>query len=274
MASDDPEVEPDAHLRAFGDTVKAFRKRAGLTQEQLAERIRYSIQYVGSVEQGRRHPSDKYVTQLEEALDSFGVIRIAAKQLNRQRGLASWFHRWADLEETALALSTYECRVVPGLLQTESYARALIENTPPPRTPKRAEALVAARLERQRLLDRVPLTAFSFIIEQVVLERQIGGPEMTREVIDHLLDCARKSNVDIQIMPTVQPHHAGTDGPFQLLETEEHEWLGYTEGPKMGLVITAPAALSVLHQQYAKLRFQALNPVDSVGLLERMRGTL
>ncbi|MFD9337959.1 helix-turn-helix domain-containing protein [Streptomyces sp. NPDC060028] len=270
----DGEVEPDNDLRSFGETLKACRKRAGLTQEQLAPLVRYSVQYVGSVEQGRRHPSPRFVERTEEVLDAFGVIRIAAKRLNRRRGLAKWFRRWAELEEAAVTLNTYECRSIPGLLQTEAYARAQIRDVPPLPTPEQAEARVVQRLERQALLRRTPFVALSFIIEQSVIERQTGGPEVTRELIDHLLECAKLPNVDLQIMPTISPEHAGLDGPFQLLETDEHEWLGYSEGQKTGRVISDPKAISDLHQRYAKLRIQALNPADSMGLLMRMRGSL
>ncbi|MEU3668685.1 helix-turn-helix domain-containing protein [Streptomyces virginiae] len=272
--SGDGEVEPDDNLRSFGETVKASRKRAGLTQEQLAPLIGYSVQYVGSVEQGRRHPSQKFVHKTEAVLDTFGVIDIAARQLTRRRGLATWFRRWAELEEVAVTLHTYECRSVPGLLQPESYARALIDNVPPLATPEEAEARVAVRLERQKLLHRTPYALFSFVIEQALTERRTGGPQVTRELVDRLLECGDFPNVDVQVMPLVQPVHAGTDGPFQLLETDEHEWLGYSEGQKTGQVITDPKAISVLHQRYAKLRIQALNPADSTGLLMRMRGSL
>ncbi|MGW0365303.1 helix-turn-helix domain-containing protein [Streptomyces sp. NPDC002990] len=272
--SGDGEVEPDNDLRNFGKTVKASRKRAGLTQEQLASEVRYSVQYIGSVEQGRRHPSTKFVDRAEVSLDAYGVIRIAAKELTKRRGLAKWFRRWAELEETAITLNTYECRSIPGLLQTEAYARAQIEHVPPLPTPEEAEARIAFRLSRQALLRKTPFTAFSFIIEQSVIERQTGGPEVTRELIDHLLECAHCPNVDLQIMPTVSPEHAGTDGPFRLLESEEHEWLGYTEGQQSGQVISSPKDVSLLHQRYAKLRIQALNPADTVGLLMRMRGSL
>ncbi|MFG2337396.1 Scr1 family TA system antitoxin-like transcriptional regulator [Streptomyces yangpuensis] len=272
--SGDGEVEPDDNLRSFGETVKASRKRAGLTQEQLASLIGYSVQYVGSVEQGRRHPSQKFVSKTEVVLDTFGVIDIAARQLTRRRGLASWFRRWAKLEEVAVTLNTYECRSVPGLLQPESYARALIDNVPPLATPEEAEARVTIRLERQKLLQRTPYTLFSFVIEQALIERRTGGPQVTRELIDRLLECGDLPNVDVQIMPLVQPVHAGTDGPFRLLETDEHEWLGYTEGQQTGQVISDPKDISLLHQRYAKLRIQALNPADSAGLLMRMRGSL
>ncbi|MER5934508.1 helix-turn-helix transcriptional regulator [Streptomyces sp. NPDC002054] len=274
MASDDPEVEPDVHLRTFGDTVKAFRKRAGLTQEQMAPLVRYSVQYVGSVEQGRRHPSERYVGRLEDVLDAFDVIRIAARDLNRKRGLAAWFQRWAELEEVALVLNTYECRMVPGLLQTEAYARALVADVLPQPTPQQAEVRIAARMQRQQLLTRTPYTTFSFIIDEAVILRQTGGPEVTRELIDHLLECAELPNVDLQIMPLVSPHHAGLGGPFCLLETVDHEWAGYSEGQQLGRVLSDPKDLSLLHRRYAKLRIQALNPADTAGLLMRMRGTL
>lgn len=272
--SGDAEGEPDDDLRNFGETIKAFRKRADLTQEQLCPRVGYSVQYVASVEQGRRHPSTKFVEKAEEALDAFGVIRIAAKKLARRRGLARWFRRWAELEEEAVALNTYECRSIPGLLQTEAYARAQIRDVPPVATPEEAEARVAFRMARQALLLKTPYVAFSFIIEQAVIERQTGGPAVTRELIDHLLEVGKLPNVDLQIMPTVSPEHAGPGGPFRLLETQEHDWLGYSEGQQTGQVIADLKDISILHQRYAKLRIQALNPAESAGLLMRMRGSL
>ncbi|MFF8270564.1 Scr1 family TA system antitoxin-like transcriptional regulator [Streptomyces sp. NPDC016562] len=272
--SGDAEVEPDDDLRSFGETIKAFRKRAGLTQEQFRPLVGYSVQYVAAVEQGRRHPSTRFVEKSEEVLDAFGVIRIAAKRLARRRGLAKWFRRWAELEEDAIALNTYECRSIPGLLQTEAYAHAQIRDVPPLATREEAEARVAFRMARQALLRKTPYVAFSFIIEQSVIERQTGGPEVTRELIDHLLEMGRLPNVDLQIMPLISTKHAGPGGPFCLLETQEHEWVGYSEGQKTGQVISDPKDVSDLHQRYAKLRIQALNPADSAGLLMRLRGSL
>ncbi|MEU3726431.1 helix-turn-helix transcriptional regulator [Streptomyces sp. NPDC031705] len=265
---------PDPDLLDFGRTVKAFRKRAGWTQEEFRRRVGYSLQYVASVEQGRRHPSALFVRKSEEVLDSFGVIEIAAKRLSRRRGIASWFRQWADLEQEALALNTYECRAIPGLLQTKAYARALVSDVLPPPSPEEAEDRVTARIDRHALLTRIPYTVFSFIIDEAVILRQTGGPEVTRELIDHLLEVTELPNVDLQIMPLVSPHHAGLDGAFCLLETTEHDWAGYSEGQQSGRVLTDPKDISVLHQRYAKLRIQALNPADSAGLLMRRRGSL
>lgn len=98
--------------------------------------------------------------------------------------------------------------------------------------------------------------------------------EVTRELLDRLLVCTELWNVEVQIMPLRQPHHAGTDGPMRLLETPERQWLRYSEGQKTGQLVSDREATSVMQMRYAKMRSQALSPVDSVELLQRMRGAL
>lgn len=271
----EPEVSDS--LRTFGEVLKAFRKRAGLTQEEFAELVPYSVQTVAKIEQGRRFPQPDFVERAEECLDAFGTLRGAARHLSRQPGLASWFRQWAKFEAEAVSLYTYECRVVPGLLQTEAYARAVSFSVPPLPDEQQLSERVAARLARQDLLatSRKPPTAFSFILEQAVLERHTGGEEVTRELYNHLLGFVERHwNVEFQLMPLRQPVHAGLDGPLQLTETPENRWFGYSEGQKNGRLITDPKEISVLQQRYAKMRSQALTPEDSLGLLKRMRGAL
>lgn len=210
----------------------------------------------------------------EEILDAFGALRGAARHLSRQPGLASWFRQWARFEAEAATLATYECRVIPGLLQTEAYARAVTVSVPPVKDDDQVNQQVMARLERQELFQRRPPITFSFIIEQALIERRTGGTEATRELIDHLLDRAGQFNVELQIMPILQPDHAGFDGPLQVLEMSENKWYGYAEGQRGGLLITDPKEVSIMLQRCARLRSQALTPEDSKGLLKRLRGTL
>lgn len=271
----EPEVSDS--LRTFGEVFKAFRKRAGLTQEEFAELVPYSVQTVAKIEQGRRFPQPDFVERAEETLDAFGTLRGAARHLSRQPGLASWFRQWARFEAEAVSLYTYECRVVPGLLQTEAYARAVSFSVPPLPDEQQLTERIAARIARQDLLatSRKPPTAFSFIVEQAVLERHTGGEAVTRELYDHLVDVVERHwNVEFQLMPLRQPVHAGLDGPLQLAETPENRWFGYSEGQKNGRLITDPKEISVLQQRYAKMRSQALTPEDSLGLLKRLRGAL
>ena len=203
---------------------------------------------------------------------SVRTLRLAVNQLSKQRGLASWFRRWAQLEQEALTLYTYECRLIPGLLQTEAYARTLFANQLPPLGDEQIEAQLAARAERQKLLTERPNTAYSFILEEHLFLRRMGGAEVTLELIDHVVGLAEHRNIEFQIMPLVRETHAGLDGPVQLLETPDNKWFAYSEGQRGGQFISDPKEISVLQSRYARMRSQALTLEDSVSLLKRMRG--
>ncbi|MBB1261173.1 helix-turn-helix domain-containing protein [Streptomyces alkaliterrae] len=271
------EPEASASLRAFGAVLQALREHAGFSREELAEIVRFSKHTIASIEQGRRMPDDEFVARAEPALGNTGALRRALPHLTRQPGLARWFRRWARLEAEAISLYTYECRLVPGLLQTEAYARAVSLSVPPVPDAVTLDQRVSARLARQELMSvkRKPPTAFSFIVEQAVLERHTGGEDVTRELFDHLLEVIEGNwNVEFQLMPLRQPVHAGLDGPLMLAETTDNRWYVYSEGQKNGRLIADAKEISVLQQRYAKLRSQALTPADSLGLLKRMRGAL
>ncbi|MBO0514736.1 helix-turn-helix domain-containing protein [Streptomyces beijiangensis] len=270
----DGEPESSDSLKGFGEVVKAFRKRAGYTQEEFAPLVRYSVPTVASIEQGRRFPPPEFVARAEEVLDAFGVIRGAARHLSRQPGLASWFRQWARLEAEARTLYTYECRLIPGLLQTEAYARTLFTNQLPPLDDAQIEAQWVARAERQQLLRVRPNTAYSFILEQHLFLRRTGGAQVTRNLIDHVLDLAKQRNIEFQIMPVVRETHAGLDGPMQLLETPEIRWFAYCEGQESGQFISSTKVVSMLQMRYARMRSQALTLEDSLSLLQRMREEL
>ena len=268
--------EPEASdsLRTFGAVAQALREHKGLSREEFGDLVGLSKHTVASIELGRRMPDPDFAERADAVLGNTGALRKAAPCLTRQPGLAAWFRRWARLEATAITLYTYECRLIPGLLQTEAYSRTLFSNQWPPLTDEQIEAQWAARAERQRLLRERPNTAFVFILEEHLFRRRTGGVETTRELVDHVLEIAELRNVDIQIMATEQETHAGLDGPMQLLETPDAKWFAYCEGQRGGLFISDSKEISVLQRRYARMRSQALTFEDSVGLLQRMRGEL
>ncbi len=270
----DGEPESSDSLRTFGAVVQALREHAGLSRAQLAALVGYSKHTVASVELGRRMPDPAFVERAERALGNTGALTRAARHLSRQPGLASWFRRWARLERTAISLHTYESRLIPGLLQTEAYARTLFGERLPPLTDEQMEAQVAARLKRQRLLTGRPNTSYSFIIEEHVFLRRTGGAEVTRELIDHVLACAEPRNIQFQVVPMRRHVHSAMDGPIRLLETPSNRWFGYCEGQESGQFIFDPQVVSTLHMRYAKLRSQAMTYEESVGLLGQLRGAL
>ncbi|MEE1831996.1 helix-turn-helix domain-containing protein [Streptomyces sp. SP17KL33] len=271
------EREPDRSdsLRTFGAVLQALREHAGLSRAEFAEVVRYSRHTVESVELGRRMPDESFVERAEEALGNTGALRRSAKFLTRgEAGLAAWFRRWARLEKIAVSLCTYECRLVPGLLQSEGYARALFENRIPLLTDEQLEAQVAARLERQKMLHERPTVPFSFIVEESVFRRRLGGADVLRGQLEHLLEQLARRNVTLQVVPLDVEFHSCMDGPVRLLETPERRRLAYSEGQENGRLIADSKEVSLLQQRYDTLRSQALNPNDSQGLLERLRGEL
>ncbi|MFB6783149.1 helix-turn-helix domain-containing protein [Streptomyces sp. NPDC056352] len=269
------EPHPSDSLRTFGAFVQALREHAGLSRVDLGARVQYSKHTVESVELGRRMPDEGFVERAEEALGNTGALRKAARHLTRgEAGLAAWFRRWARLEREAASLCTYECRLVPGLLQSEAYARAVFEGAIPLRTDEELEVQLAARMERQVMMRERPTVPFSFIVEEHVFRRRFGDVEAMRELFDHVLERSAPRNVTLQVVPLEAGLHACLDGPVQVLETPEGRRLGYSEGQKNGRLISDPKEVSVLCQRYETLRSQALSPNESVDLLERLRGEL
>ncbi|MFE2088662.1 Scr1 family TA system antitoxin-like transcriptional regulator [Streptomyces sp. NPDC059460] len=267
------EPHPSDSLRTFGAVVQALREHAGLSRIELGARVQYSKHTVESVELGRRMPDGVFVERAEEALGNTGALRKAACHLTRgEAGLAAWFRRWARLEREAVSLCTYECRLVPGLLQSEAYARAVFEGTIPLRTDVELGEQLAARMERKAMMRERPTVPFSFIVEEHVFRRRFGGVEMMRELVDHVLELTAPRNVTLQVVPLDAGLHACLDGPVQVLETPEGRRLGYSEGQKNGRLISDPKEVSVLCQRYDTLRSQALSPNESRALLERLRG--
>lgn len=272
----DWEREPDASdsLRTFGAVVQALREHAGLSRVDFGSVVRFSKHTVESVELGRRMPDTDFVERAEAALGNTGALRRAARHLSRQPGLAAWFRQWARLEKLAVSLCTYECRLVPGLLQTEGYARAVFDNSIPLLTDEQLEAQVAARMERQRMLRERPHVPFSFIVEESVFRRRLGGTEVMRGLFDHTLGICAPRNVTLQVVPLDCEYHACLDGPLQLLETPDGRRLAYSEGQQNGRLIADVKEVSLLQQRYDTLRSQALPPKESRDLLERLRGAL
>lgn len=267
------EPGPSDSLRTFGAVVQALREHAGLSRVEFGELVRFSKHTVASVELGRRMPDESFVERAERALGNTGALRKSAQFLTRgEAGLAAWFRRWARLERVAVSLCTYECRLIPGLLQSEGCARALFENRIPLLTDEQLEAQVAARMERQRMLYERSTVPFHFIVEEAIFRRRLGGSEALREQLDHALEHTTPRNVTLQIVPLEAEYHSCMDGPLRLLETPEGRRLAYSEGQESGRLIADPKEVGILQQRYDTLRSQALNPQDSRSLLERLRG--
>ncbi|WP_405397806.1 helix-turn-helix domain-containing protein [Streptomyces microflavus] len=266
--------QAETGAETFGLLLRHFRERAGLSQEQLGKRIGYSKSQVAMVERGARPPKGVFVQRADEELGAQGALIGAApkppKQTKQRNPLPGWFTPFADEEEKAWARHSYENHVMPGLLQTEAYARAVFTSRYPTYDDDEIEAKVAARLERQKLLSRRPLPDISFVLEMVVLTRPIGGRRVMKAQLHHLAEVARLRHVRIQLMDPDREDHAALDGPFVLLETDKRQQLAYIEGQGGSFFVTEHPQLGNLFGKYGVTRAQAYTPERTLEKIEKM----
>ncbi|MET9727559.1 helix-turn-helix domain-containing protein [Streptomyces zaomyceticus] len=248
-----------------------LRKRAGLSQQQLADAVGYSLEQVASVEQGRRPAKTEFTAAAERALEAGGVLEALQEEVDRAK-LPKFFRNFALFESEAVSRFEYEPLLVPGLLQTEAYARALFSRHCPPLNEEIIDQHTEARLSRQKLLTRVPLAELSFIIGEEALRNPVADRQVMRGQWQRLLEVKALRNVEIQVMPAAYGFHSGLNGPFVVLETKEHQHLGYIESQDVGCVVHDPAEVSAFGLRYGKLRSQALSGVESARLIERLVG--
>ncbi|WP_328440592.1 helix-turn-helix domain-containing protein [Streptomyces sp. NBC_00444] len=251
----------------YGKLVRLFRDKARLTQQELADAVGYSY------EQGRRPAKHAFTEAAERVLGTGGVLAALQGDVERAK-LPAFFQDFALLETEASVRFAYETVVVPGLLQTEDYARALLAAHCPPLDDEVIDHRLEARLNRQSLLRRKPMVDFAFVISEAALRCPVGGDSVLKNQLQHLLACAKLRNVEVQAMPLTHGAHAGLHGPMVLLETLDQQRVAYFESHGESLIISAPAKVSAFAQRYGKLRSQALNTEDSVRFIERIAGEL
>ncbi|MFI8161420.1 helix-turn-helix domain-containing protein [Streptomyces microflavus] len=253
----------------FGRLLRHFRERAGLSQEALGLRIGFSKSQVAMVERGNRPPRGGFVEGADDAVGAQGALMAAGEGITGSY-LADWFEELAKLERKAAARHAYETHVVPGLLQTEAYARTVLQACYPPEDDDVIEGRVADRLARQSLITRKDVPELSFVIELSALARPIGGRAAHRKQIAHILDVAHMRHVTLQVMSPNRETHGGLSGPFVLLETKERRRLAYLEVQSQSLLADEDPIVAILFGKYGTLRAQALSPEESHTEIEKL----
>ncbi|MFJ8396894.1 helix-turn-helix domain-containing protein [Streptomyces sp. NPDC094144] len=261
-------------MKLVGALVAHFRKAAGMTQRQLADRSNTQPETIASIEQGRRALLPPLACALDDILETKGALGTALEYMPEVDLIPAWAEEYMDLERRALALSFFANQVLPGLLQTEAYARAVFASRVPAFSPEEIDTHVSNRLERQEIMQRKLPPTTSFIVSEAIVRTPLGGTEVHRETLRHLRACADIPGFTLQIMPLDRATHAALDGPFILLETPDYQRLAYTETQRGSQLISDPDEVSILGQRYAMLRTQALNAEETRDLLDRLLGEL
>ncbi|MGW5774981.1 helix-turn-helix domain-containing protein [Streptomyces sp. NPDC003863] len=274
------EVDGTAHLfRALGKIIKVLRRNAGLSQAELAAITHCSEDLVSSIERGVRTPQPDFLLRVDPAVNAGGVLAAAVDDVREALAKArvrhpDWFRSFANAEAEAVALHYYEVQAVPGLLQTEAYARAVMRHRRPVWDEETIEKWVADRLTRQSLFDKWPPTTISFVLEEAILRRPTGGRNVHREQLRRILDIASRRTVHLQVMPLRWEEHPSLDGAFTLLTPPGRREVAYTEIYGHARLITAPEEVRVYSDRYGIIRAQALTPRGSLELIEKMLGEL
>lgn len=259
-------------MKMLGAQLAALRRAAGHTQRSLGERVAADEETIASIEQGRRPLKADLAEVLDDLLDAKGALTAGVENLPEIDLFPLWAEEFLDHEREALALSSYESQVIPGLLQTETYARAVFRSRVPAYDEDEIEARTAARIKRQEILHHKSPPTVSYVVWEPVLRLPLGGEEVHSAQLRHLRVCSELPGLSIQFLPLGRTSHAGLNGPFVLLETPDHQHLAYYETQRGSQWVSDPGEVSIVARKYAMLRAQALTPEDSRGLLDRLLG--
>lgn len=266
-------------FRAIGKQVKLLRERAALTQKELGDRLGYGEEQISSVERGRRTPQPEFLDAADDLLGAGGLLKATKDDVAKAKAKArvrhpAWFRDYARQEDMAVELNYYSTMAIPGILQTEAYARQVFASQRPLLDEETIEQRVTARLARQEILTRWPPPTVSYVIEESVLQRRIGDAAVYRGTLENLLCLGQLRNSELQVMPTDRGEHPGLAGPFTLLTPRGKPQVAYVEVQHISRLISDPEEVRVLGAKYGTIRGQALTPQESQTLIEKMLGAL
>ncbi|MEV7968531.1 helix-turn-helix transcriptional regulator [Sphaerisporangium sp. NPDC088356] len=258
----DPTVKP---LALFGAELRKHRKRTGLSQERLAQIIQFSPSLVGFIERGQRTPSRGFVQRCDGALETGGEL---VRLWTRVTGEATpgWFRGWLDIEKEAHTLHTWQPLYVPGLLQTEEYARLVLRGEPGI-TDEQVEKLVAGRLERQSILAQTAAPLFRAVLDEGILHRPIGGKDVMREQLARLVEAVKSPRIGIQIVPLAIGATTGLLGGFVIAQLPGGTDTVYIDSATHGHVTNQLEDVKAVHSRYDTIRAEALPQHVSVQLI-------
>jgi transcriptional regulator with XRE-family HTH domain len=242
----------------FGAELRYYRERAGLSQTDLAALVNISHDVISKIETGDRPPAKEFPERLDAVpqLDTRGGLTRIWGNLRkglRHRAVPGWFQPWTHFEAQAATLRWYEPLLVPGLLQIEDYARAILAASPGGKQDE-LDDQVGARMDRQAAaLARAHAPQLWSVVDEGVLHRCIGGAKVMHDQLIHLADVSENPQTTIQVIPASAGAHAGLLGGFIIADLDGAASMVYLETAAEGQIADSPAIVA-----HAMLRFDAL----------------
>jgi DNA-binding XRE family transcriptional regulator len=269
-----------------GAELRAHRERAGLTQSQIGQRLGFSVDTIKSVEGGRRNMSIDLAIACDKFFKTPGTpdgptaaddeIRgtfVRAFEAARAQSYPDWFVPAIRFESQAARISEWEMRGVPGLLQVESYARAVIRAGHPSDSAEKVDRDVESRLQRQEILSRTDGPKLLSIVSEAVLHQRVGPVPVMYEQLDHLIRLVESdSPVVIQVLPFRVSAAPGVNGPITLYEFGNGKpQVAYLEGFEAARTVENPAEVAVIADTLDMIKGCASSPGDSLELIRQVR---
>ncbi|MFD5626936.1 helix-turn-helix domain-containing protein [Streptomyces sp. NPDC127072] len=258
----DPSASP---LDYYGFELRRHREAAGLTQKQFGDVINYTGSLVGQIETARKLPTDVFSERADAALGTGGLLsRLVGLVLRSQ--LPGWFQQVAELQARAVEICSFETHMIQGLLQTEAYARAVLGTLDQSNLDDRT----AVRLARQSIFGKAEPPVFWAVLSEAALYQEMGGPEIMRGQLAHLLAFENNPRINVQILPFSAGAHAGLTGSFDLYRFSGDPTIVYTEGYGSGHPTANPDTVKDCSLRYDHLQAAALSLRDSAALIRRV----
>ncbi|WBB48271.1 helix-turn-helix transcriptional regulator [Verrucosispora sp. WMMA2044] len=261
------ESEPTAEL--IRAQLRRLRLAANLTQEDFGKQVHFSGSQISAIELGQRPFDRLFLKRADEVLNSDGLL-LGLLRIAELHGQPHFLRPWLDAERVAQQLRCYHPTLVPGLLQTEHYARAMIR-ADDMFSDDEVERRLAVRMDRQAILTRPEPPILVAVIEEATLRR---ADESFRGImaqqIAHLVDCVQRGGVLIHIIPAELSVHVGLDGPLTLARGAEGDWVGYLENQVGGATIDRAEEIATLLARWEGIRSVALPKGQSELLMKEV----
>ncbi|GAA0977417.1 MULTISPECIES: helix-turn-helix domain-containing protein [Streptomyces violaceusniger group] len=263
MAARPRELTPERSARhLFGAKMRAHRERADMSLERLKDVVMVSTSHLSRIETADAMPPPDLPKRLDAAFGTDGIFAelygLARREIHPDQ-----FRRRMELEAQARVIEEYAGQIVPGLVQTEGYARALFETFDPKATAEKIEELVNARMSRQTLLGADFPPDISLILDEAVLRRAFGGPTVMRAQLSRLVDLTLTPTSVVQVLPFEHGGHALVGGTLTLMTLDNGARVAYEESISTGTLLEDLAAVSARQRAYDLLRACALSPSDT-----------